>query len=198
MVDGCRINQVRRTASIKLHKRHYDDELILEPWCTVPIPKDPVKDADDVEPARRLSAGNLDRSNPRLSRFLQNLSHKPNRDPVLNLSDDELMNLPAIPPRANRRDLSVYGTDPASAAATDRALQDERENVVSGNPELDSYAYLTMVLEALAILDRLGPALESISQRISNELFKLVETTIEEASDRSVCSLSVVRCRVLT
>lgn len=92
----------------------------------------------------------------------------------------------------------MYGTDPASAAATDRALQDERENVVSGNPELDSYAYLTMVLEALAILDRLGPALESISQRISNELFKLVETTIEEASDRSVCSLSVARCRVLT
>lgn len=105
---------------------------------------------------------------------------------MLNLSDDELMNLPAIPPRASRRDLSVYGADPAGAAATDRAIQEERDNTVSGNPELDSYAYMAMVLEALAVLDRLGPALEAISQRIANELFQLVETTIEEASDRSV------------
>jgi len=100
------------------------------------------------------------------------------------MSDDELMSLPAILPRSGPRDVSVYGAVPSANALAEQAIEEERDSTVANNPELDSYAYMSMILEALAILDRLGSALEALSQRIANELFKIVETTIDEASDR--------------
>jgi len=148
----------------------------------VTIPKDSLKGVDDDEEVGR--RGSIDRTNPRLSRFLKNLSHRPNRNPVLNMSDDELMNLPAILPRSGQREVSVYGAAPSANALAEQAIEEERDSTVANNPELDSYAYMSMILEALAILDRLGSALEALSQRIANELFKIVETTIDEASDR--------------
>jgi exocyst complex component 4 len=167
-------------------KSHYCDSRwqAYQPGQTqLPIPKDLVKETDDGEVQRR---GSIDRTNPRLSRFMKSLTHRPNRNPILNLSDDELMSLPAIHSLSTHRDVSVYGAAPSASALADQALQDERNSSVASNPELDSYAFMAMILEALSILDRLGPALEAVSQRIANELFKMVEITIDEASERYV------------
>lgn len=167
-------------------KTHYCDTrwVAYKPGQTkLPIPKDSVTSRDDEEPERRSSIGNIDPSNPRLSRFLQDLSAKPARDPILNLSDDELVNLPAIPSRGASRYLSAFGV-PGAAETSVGDLEEMQNNSVASDPETDSFAYMEMVMEALAILGRLGPALEILGQRIAAELFHLVEITIDEVADR--------------
>ncbi len=55
----------------------------------------------------------------------------------------------------------------------------------NSNPETDSFAYMETVLESLAVLSRLGSALDNVAQRVPNEIFSLVETTLDEVSDRA-------------
>jgi exocyst complex component 4 len=53
------------------------------------------------------------------------------------------------------------------------------------NPEADSFAYMEMLLESLAVLGKLGSALDNVAQRLSSEIFTLVETTLEEVAERA-------------
>ncbi|KIO33872.1 hypothetical protein M407DRAFT_65131 [Tulasnella calospora MUT 4182] len=55
----------------------------------------------------------------------------------------------------------------------------------SQNPESNSFEYIETLLEALAVLGKLGGALDNVAQRLPIELFSLVEGTIEEIRDRS-------------
>lgn len=52
------------------------------------------------------------------------------------------------------------------------------------NAEMDSFAYIESLLESLAVLGKLGVALDTVGQRIAAEIFTLVETTVEEVEDR--------------
>lgn len=53
------------------------------------------------------------------------------------------------------------------------------------NPESDSFTYLETLLESLAVLGKLGSALDVISQRLPTEIYSLVENTIEEVHERA-------------
>jgi exocyst complex component 4 len=150
-------------------------------YCSgsVNIPKHKPSDTEEDEGEFQEDLDTVQNRNPRLSRFLSHLSSKPNRNPMLNLSDDELVALPAVPTLPN-----VYLQSLAPSNATKHSSSEDENEIFQTNPEQDSYAYMTMLLESLAILGHLGPALDTISQRISSELFNLVETTIDEVADR--------------
>lgn len=53
------------------------------------------------------------------------------------------------------------------------------------NPESDSFAYIETLLESLAVLGKLGSALDLVTQRLPGEIFALVETTLDEAGERA-------------
>jgi exocyst complex component 4 len=54
----------------------------------------------------------------------------------------------------------------------------------AASPEAESYAYIETVLEALAVLGRLGGALERVTQRVSSEIHTLIEATLDEVEER--------------
>ncbi len=56
--------------------------------------------------------------------------------------------------------------------------------MANANPEADSYAHMETVLEALAVLGRLGSALDTVAQRVPGEIHALVETTLDEVEER--------------
>ncbi|KAF9015552.1 exocyst complex component sec8 [Cyathus striatus] len=53
------------------------------------------------------------------------------------------------------------------------------------NPEADSFAYMETLLESLAVLGKLGTALDTVAQRVSGELFTLVDGTVGEVEERA-------------
>lgn len=59
------------------------------------------------------------------------------------------------------------------------------QNATSANPEADSFAYMETLLESLAVLGKLGSALDNIAQRLPGEVFNLVETTLDEVEERA-------------
>ena len=95
----------------------------------------------------------------RLSRFLFNLAMRPNDAPA-EASGGHMMPTAALP---------LSNTNPDS----------------SRNPESDSFHYMEMLLEGLAVLGKLGSGLDTIAQRLPIEIYSLVEATIEEVNDRT-------------
>ena len=53
------------------------------------------------------------------------------------------------------------------------------------NPEADSFAYMETLLEALAVLGKLGLALDIVAQKLPQEIYSLVESTLDEVSERA-------------
>lgn len=53
------------------------------------------------------------------------------------------------------------------------------------NPEADSFAYIETLLEALAVLGRLGIALNRLVQRVGGEVHALIEVTLDEVESRT-------------
>lgn len=127
-----------------------------------------------------------DRMSSRLSRFLVNLSMKPLRDPILYLSDAELLELPAIPQHIHRRAAGGFSSSVSSMSGFLAGGNDTQGKYSYVNPEQDSFAYMEVILESLSILGKLGHALEVISARIGSDLFTLVESTIDEVAERFV------------
>ncbi|KAJ3508842.1 hypothetical protein NLJ89_g5535 [Agrocybe chaxingu] len=103
----------------------------------------------------------------RLTRFLNNLGLRPNEPPYdLNESNFPSANgSTSIIPMAAPNASSFLSSNP--------------------NPEADSFAYMETLLESLAVLGKLGNALDSVAQRLPNEIFALVETTLDEVEERA-------------
>lgn len=53
------------------------------------------------------------------------------------------------------------------------------------NPESDSFTYMETLLESLAVLGKLGSALDNVAQRLPGEIYTLVETTLDEVAERA-------------
>jgi exocyst complex component 4 len=53
------------------------------------------------------------------------------------------------------------------------------------NPETDSFAYIETLLESLSVLGKLGGGLDILAQRLPSEVFALVDTTVDEVSERA-------------
>lgn len=158
---------------------------------------------------------------PRLSklqRFLQNLALKPSgEDPGLEEVVEDL-----LAEGAGGGDEDDGGTtgggggfgsvafgagetlDAASASASSTGAETTssrkerlaRAKAARRNPEVDSFAYIEMLLEALAALGKLGYALDAVGQRVQGEMFALVEGTVEEVEERCA-SLSSSSCSSL-
>lgn len=102
----------------------------------------------------------------KLKKFLENLLSRPN-DPPHDLREPD--------PRNGAAGLvPALSTMPVSIPMS---------NVV--NPEADSFAYMETLIESLAVLGKLGTALDTISQRLSSEIFALVEATLNEVEERA-------------
>jgi exocyst complex component 4 len=99
----------------------------------------------------------------RLSRYLHGLVLRPNDSPHVERSS--LSSRSSMPPII-----------PPNNSATDSNIQ---------NPEADSFAYMETLLESLAVLGKLGNALDIVSQRLPAEIYSLVETTLEEVGERA-------------
>jgi exocyst complex component 4 len=143
-----------------------------------------VEEIDDVDGSSRPS-----KPTSRLSHYLDQLSLKPPKDPMLDITDTELASLPAIPVATHRRGGSAHGMN--SVAASIGSLNGlggvTNGDQASGKPlsiEADSFAYMEMLLESLAALAKLNYAVDIVTQRIAGELHSLVEAVIEEVDER--------------
>lgn len=101
----------------------------------------------------------------RLNRFVHSLAVRPN-DPPHDLNDPNLRNSGVV---------SSNITTSMAAQRTESML----------NPEADSFAYMETVLESFAVLGKLASALDIVVQRVPSEIYNLVETTLDEVSERA-------------
>lgn len=109
----------------------------------------------------------------RLTRFLHDMELRPN-DPPANVTEQTFR-----PSTRRMSGVTSSAPTPALTAASSSTSPSER------NPESDSFAYVETLLESLAVLGKLGTALDAIAQRIPNEIYALVESTLEEVADRA-------------
>jgi len=106
----------------------------------------------------------------RLNRFLNELGIRPNDSPP-DLDEPSLHS--NVFARGLPSGSSLPPLSSLMAASTVR------------NPEADSFAYMETLLESLAVLGKLGNALDVVSQRLPGEIFNLVETTLDEVGERA-------------
>ncbi|GAA5911557.1 hypothetical protein JCM5296_007207 [Sporobolomyces johnsonii] len=143
----------------------------------------------------------------KLQRYLHSLALKPSSNPMLDEPVDELM---LDPHEAEDDSLGGFGSLSFGAGETFGSLAEagsggggggaggegggggagsggtkERQGQRRRNPEVDSFAYIEMLMEALAALGKLGYALDAVGQRVQGEMFALVESTVEEVEERS-------------
>ncbi|KAG9049709.1 hypothetical protein FS837_009354 [Tulasnella sp. UAMH 9824] len=135
----------------------------------------PVTDAED-DPMASLKQPLSEPPRPiKLTRFLNNLALRPSNENPYDLAEES--DLSKISPSAS--------TQLPSSTSAGGLLSKRQSGSASQNPESNSFEYIETLLEALAVLGKLGGALDSVAQRLPIELFSLVETTIEEIRDRS-------------
>ncbi len=53
------------------------------------------------------------------------------------------------------------------------------------NPETDSFVYIETLLESLSVLGKLGGGLDIVAQRLPGEIFALIDSTVDEVSERT-------------
>ncbi|KIJ21922.1 hypothetical protein PAXINDRAFT_124220 [Paxillus involutus ATCC 200175] len=111
----------------------------------------------------------------RLSRYLNGLATRPN-DPPHDLDTN-------FRSSATVQDISasVSSSSNLGALVGTTSLQ---LNHANANPEADSFTYIETLLESLAILGKLGSALDIVMQRLQSEIFSLVESTVDEVAGR--------------
>ncbi|GAA5916657.1 hypothetical protein JCM6882_001573 [Rhodosporidiobolus microsporus] len=140
---------------------------------------------------------------PRLSklqRFLQNLALKPTgMDPTLEEAVEDLLLDPADEAddglglgagslsfgAGETLESGAGGSKAAGAKGGAGKKAGDASSRPRKNPEVDSFAYVEMLLEALAALGKLGYALDAVGQRVQGEMFALVEGTVEEVEERN-------------
>ncbi|RXW22590.1 hypothetical protein EST38_g3261 [Candolleomyces aberdarensis] len=104
----------------------------------------------------------------RLTRFLNDLAIRPNEPP---------MDIGDINGKQSRR-TSMIGLQTSYTS-------NQNHLATNGNPESDSFAYMETLLESLAVLGKLGSALDSIAQRLPGEVYNLVDSTLDEIEERA-------------
>lgn len=107
----------------------------------------------------------------RLTKFLHDLSIRPN-EPPMDISDVSAIG------KQSRRTSMVGGIQANFAPGSN-------PHANNANPESDSFMYMESLLESLAVLGKLGSALDSMAQRLPGEIFNLVEITLDEVEERA-------------
>ncbi|KIJ68218.1 hypothetical protein HYDPIDRAFT_106370 [Hydnomerulius pinastri MD-312] len=120
-------------------------------------------------------------SSTRLSRYLSNLTTRPN-DPPHDLDDTNFQSSAVVQEMSTSISASGSSSSNLAALTGTNSLQMTQANA---NPEADSFTYIETLLESLAILGKLGSALDIVMQRLQSEIYSLVESTIEEVEERA-------------
>ncbi|KAF9650351.1 hypothetical protein BDM02DRAFT_3223223 [Thelephora ganbajun] len=109
----------------------------------------------------------------RYRHFLAELAVRPNDSP-LDVEDHRLRH-------------STSASSPAAGAGFVSSSSNFAGIAASQNksPESDSFAYMGTLLESLAVLGKLGSALDAVAQRLPQEIYALVESTLDEVSERA-------------
>ncbi|EJU00084.1 hypothetical protein DACRYDRAFT_117671 [Dacryopinax primogenitus] len=105
----------------------------------------------------------------KLARFLTDLAVRPTIDPLLDIIPSPLYSSPLMTAFTSSGN---FPDDVQSGPAP------------SKNPESDSFMYMETVLESLAVLGQLGYSLDVVAQRLPAEIHLLIETTIDEVTER--------------
>lgn len=120
----------------------------------------------------------------RLSRYLQDLSLRPNESPD-DVDDSKFggsgsgQGVAAAPSYSN---LGVHSSAASFSSLSNLAYgpsQNQR------NPETDSFLYIETLLESLSVLGKLGGGLDIVAQRLPGEIFALMDATVDEVSERA-------------
>lgn len=136
----------------------------------------------DLELPESVRAASMHDSEPtedlpdRYRHFLAELAVRPNDSPL----DVE----------GHRLRSSTYGSSPITGAGSINSFSSSSNLAglaVSHNksPESDSFAYMETLLESLAVLGKLGSALDAVAQRLPQEIYALVDSTLDEVSERA-------------
>ncbi|GAA97566.1 uncharacterized protein L969DRAFT_42229 [Mixia osmundae IAM 14324] len=104
---------------------------------------------------------NVPGSTPSLRVYLRTLSMQTSYDPVLEA-----------------------GADLEEATSAEPSSPHERDNQ-RANPETDSFAYIEMLLESANSLGKLSNAIDAVCQRTPQEIYSLVDATIDEVGERT-------------
>ena len=136
-------------------------------------PSRPASTADGLADSRPSSASEKPTL---LARYLLDLAMRPSQDPLLDLPEDFDLTTPA---HARAGFGLTGGVNPSGGYTGGSSSQ-------AFNPESDSFIYIEHLLEALAVLGRLGWALDALAQRETGEIFSLVDSTLEEVEERTV------------
>jgi exocyst complex component 4 len=136
---------------------------------SIPVRRVEYEDAD-LTPDMALRPESSKRA--RLSRYLDELATR-NNDPPYDINDTTSL----------RASVAIKASASSSLLATSSlAANGTREG---SNPEADSFAYMEMLLEALAVLGRLGNALDITAQRVPSEIYALTDAVLEEVAERA-------------
>lgn len=112
----------------------------------------------------------------RYRHFLAELAVRPNDSP-LDVEDHRLRGgASASSPTAGVGSINSFGS--SSNLAGMSASHNK-------SPESDPFAYMETLLESLAVLGKLGSALDAVAQRLPQEIYALVDSTLEEVSERA-------------
>ncbi|KAI0785469.1 Sec8 exocyst complex component-specific domain-containing protein [Irpex lacteus] len=123
-----------------------------------------------------------------LSRYLDDLQTRPNEAP-LEVEDQNYRHSASISTLQSSTSTSLG----LAALASRGSLTNLAGGSMIGNagassnrdPESDSFTYIETLLESLAVLGKLGHALDVVSQKLPQEIYSLVETTLDEVSERA-------------
>ncbi|KAG9118766.1 hypothetical protein FRC07_006557 [Ceratobasidium sp. 392] len=122
-----------------------------------------------------------------LSSYLSDLKMRPAADVSFTIPDDPRTSMHIPDPtnpqpahKTHKRNTSLAtSTRPVSTADPAATVQ------TPDNIESNSFLYIEMILEALAVLGALGGALDTVNQRLGVEVFGLVESVISDVHERA-------------
>lgn len=169
--DGWRTPQVNRPVSaVRGGTRE-------EAHCQTPVPKTEydLELPESVRAASMHDSESTEHLPDRYRHFLVELSARPNDSP-LDVEDHRLRSsAPASSIAAGTGSVNSFGSglNIAGIAASHKS------------PESDSFAYMETLLESLAVLGKLGSALDAVAQRLPQEIYALVDSTLDEVSERA-------------
>jgi exocyst complex component 4 len=121
----------------------------------------------------------------RLSRYLQDLSLRPNESPD-DVDDSKFggsgsgQGVAAAPSYSN---LGIHSSAASFSSLSNLAYVGSSQN--QRNPETDSFLYIETLLESLSVLGKLGGGLDIVAQRLPGEIFALMDATVDEVSERA-------------
>jgi hypothetical protein len=140
------------------------------------VPRPQYEDAD-MTPDMALRPESQRR--PRLSRFLDDLAVR-NNDSPYDINDTNLRTSAAMKASSG---LSASASVSGPGMGSGMTLVDPTKEGAS--PEADSFAFLEMLLESLAVLGKLGNALDITAQRVPAEIYALTDATLDEVTERA-------------